>query len=143
MFEGNCKTITDLSDVDIWAFYEAEMPTEKATFIRSHVIDCIRCLEHFAKKTQTVTSADERRYNRFHQEVMAVRRAELLRSFRKVGIELDVLKIKTPQDYFKYGIGSLSPNPEAFFKFWDTLSDSERDSLMFAAVKITYKAEMG
>lgn len=130
-----CTTIKNLSETDIWNFFEGNLEESRADAIRKHVIVCRDCLNLFAVASAKNNHNDASRYNAFHQEIMAVRRAELMRFYKKINRDLDISLVKTPYDYFKYAIAGMLPADYGFLEIWDTLASDEKDEVVLKALK--------
>lgn len=136
MLDNICEVIQSMSDDDVWAFFEGNLEKDKEDAIRHHFIECNECIQSFAESAQKVNDSDEKRYNLFHQENLAVRKAELLRFCKKKGIDIDITKIKTAYDYFKYAIGAMVPlMADTFYKTWDESEDSVKDEIVLDIMK--------
>jgi hypothetical protein len=71
------------------------------------------------------------------QETLAIRKAELIRFAKKSGIEVDVTKIKTPEDFMKQAIAvTLGENGAKFLKLWETMTQDQKSEMMVAALRI-------
>ena len=134
-----CELIHAATAGDIWGYMEGNLDDEVKNGIQSHILKCRPCLDFFAAATQHVKDMDPKRYDRFHQEVMAVRRAELLRYCRNNDIEIDISKAKEPDDYFRIAIAAMLPGREGSFNaVWDGMSGGERDEMVLELIQIMH-----
>lgn len=133
----DCDIVSCLTDDAIWAHLEGSADEEVIDCIRSHCVKCTPCFMAYAEGIDRLKAQDSKRYARFHNENLAVRKLELERYCKKIGVPIDLKKIKNAEDYFKafFGVAFKEAGP-LFHKWWETIKPERRDTVIMELLQI-------
>lgn len=144
MNSDECFLIQNLAEDEIWRYLEGNVAKETANSVRKHLMGCRACLEFYARITQQLSEADPARYNLAQKENLSIRKAELLRFCRAKGVEIDLSKVRQPEDYVKYAIAAtLEDYGPGFLDLWDRMNPEQREKMLIGALRILAQDEQG
>lgn len=133
----DCDIVSCLTDDAIWAHLEGNADEAVIDCIRSHCVKCTPCLMAYAEGIERLKAQDPKRYLRFHTENLAVRKLELERYCNKLGVSIDLKKIKNAEDYFKafFNVAFKDAGP-LFLRWWDSVKPERRDAVIVELLQI-------
>lgn len=136
----DCDIVDSLTDEAVWAHLEGDADKEVIDCITSHCIRCRPCFTAYASAIDRVKQIDPKRYARFHNENLAVRKLELARYCKNHGISIDIHEIRDADEYckrfFEVAFGEAGP---LFSKWWEKVKPERRDQVMMDLLEILHE----
>lgn len=137
MTSTDCNIVSCLTDDAIWAHLEGDADIEVVDCIRTHCIKCTACFMAYAEGIDRLKLQNPKRYARFHNENLMVRKLELERYCKKLGIYIDINKIRNAEDYFKtfFKLAFKDAGP-LFSKWWENIDPERRNMVIMELLQI-------